>query len=183
MTCLGQRAGMASELSDDDGPVLDDPDPLTRFGRALEESAIELLAVDQRPLPTGPRHEARPQIERTQLTPEARLHLRLLEQQRCALEKAHDTVERRLSAAERDLQRSNPLRRGHRDKLRTEIDRQHRAIEVTDARLAETVRSLEEARYQLNTVDRTPDRSPERGRESITRSTETRDPRALVLER
>src|SRR5204862_276387 len=28
--------------------VLDDPDPLTRFGRALEESAIELLAVDQR---------------------------------------------------------------------------------------------------------------------------------------
>jgi len=52
--------------------ILDDPDPLTRFGRALEESAIELLAVDQRPLPTGPRHEARPQIERTQLTPEAR---------------------------------------------------------------------------------------------------------------
>jgi conjugative relaxase-like TrwC/TraI family protein len=163
--------------------ILDDPDPLTRFGRALEESAIELLAVDQRPLPTGPRHEARPQIERTQLTPEARLHLRLLEQQRCALEKAHDTVERRLSAAERDLQRANPLRRGHRDKLRTEIDRQHRAIEVTDARLAETVRSLDEARYQLNTVGRTPDRSNEAGREAISRSAETRDPRPLVLER
>src|SRR5919197_1876830 len=44
--------------------ILDDRDPLTRFGRALEESAIELLAVDQRPLPSGPRHEARPEIER-----------------------------------------------------------------------------------------------------------------------
>ena len=33
---------------------LDDRDPLTRFGRALEESAVERLAVDQRPLPSGP---------------------------------------------------------------------------------------------------------------------------------
>src|SRR6266516_1314926 len=158
--------------------VLDERDPLIRFGRALEESAIELLAVDQRPLPTGPRHEARPQIERSQLTPEARLHLRLLEQQRLAFEKTHDNAERKLHAAERDLQRSNPLRRRHLDKLRTEIDLQHRAIGVTDARLAETVRSLEEASYQLNTVGRTPDRSPERGREEITRSAETRDLRA-----
>ena len=43
---------------------LDDRDPLTRFGRALEESAVERLAVDQRPLPSGPRHAARPEIER-----------------------------------------------------------------------------------------------------------------------
>lgn len=35
---------------------LDDRDPLTRFGRAIEESAIERLAVDQRPLSSGPRH-------------------------------------------------------------------------------------------------------------------------------
>src|SRR5439155_14577125 len=34
---------------------LDDRDPVTRFARALEESEIELLAVDQRPLPSGPR--------------------------------------------------------------------------------------------------------------------------------
>src|SRR6266511_2147630 len=33
---------------------LDDRDPLARFGRALEESAVEELAVDQRPLPSGP---------------------------------------------------------------------------------------------------------------------------------
>ena len=43
---------------------LDDRDPLARFGRALEESAIEELAVDQRPLPSGPKHDARPEIER-----------------------------------------------------------------------------------------------------------------------
>src|SRR5207247_1907928 len=82
--------------------------------------------------PPGPRHEARPQIERTQLTPEARLHLRLLEQQRCALKKTHDTAQRRLSAAERDLQRPNPLRRRHRDKLRTEIELRRRAVELVN---------------------------------------------------
>src|SRR5262249_27622900 len=66
---------------------LDARDPLTRFGRALEESAIELLALDQRPLPSGPRHEARPEVERHAPTPEERLHLRLLEQNRRALAK------------------------------------------------------------------------------------------------
>ena len=45
---------------------LDDRDPLARFGRALEESAVEELAVDQRPLPSGPRHDARPEIERSE---------------------------------------------------------------------------------------------------------------------
>ena len=76
--------------------VLDDRDPLTRFGRALEESAVELLAVDQRPLPSGPRHEARPEIERSALTPEEQLQLRLLEQKRRALAKTRDAAERKL---------------------------------------------------------------------------------------
>ena len=47
---------------------LDDRDPLARFGRALEESAVEELAVDQHPLPSGPRHDARPEIERSDLS-------------------------------------------------------------------------------------------------------------------
>ena len=111
------------------------------------------------------------------------MQLRLLEQQRRALEKTYDTAERKLHAAERDLQRSNPLRRRHRDKLRTEIDLQRRAMEVADARLAETVRSLQDARRQLNTVDRAPDRSPARGRDEVTRRAETRDARSLALER
>jgi hypothetical protein len=33
-------------------------------GRALEESAIDELAADQRPLRSGPRNGARPEIER-----------------------------------------------------------------------------------------------------------------------
>ena len=43
---------------------LDDRDPVTRLGQALEESAIERLAVDQRPLPSGPLHDTRAEIER-----------------------------------------------------------------------------------------------------------------------
>ena len=38
---------------------LDDRDPVTRLGQALEESAIERLAIDQRPLPSGPLHDSR----------------------------------------------------------------------------------------------------------------------------
>ena len=82
---------------------LDDRDPLARFGRALEESAVEELAVDQRPLPSGPRHDARPEIERSKLTPEERMRRRLLEQKRRALTKTRDAAERRLETAERKL--------------------------------------------------------------------------------
>ena len=117
--------------------ILDDRDPLTRFGRALEESAIELLAVDQRPLPSGPRHEARPQIERTALTPEEQLHLRLLEQKRRALAKTRDTAERKLATAQRELGRCSPLRRRRRDELRADIELQRSASRLADERLAE----------------------------------------------
>ena len=77
---------------------LDDRDPLARFGRALEESAVEELAVDQKPLPSGPRHDARPEIERTHLSPEGLLQRRLLEQKKLALTK---TQERRAAPTRR----------------------------------------------------------------------------------
>src|ERR671936_126792 len=126
--------------------VLDDRDPLTRFGRALEESAIELLALDQRPLPTGPRHEARPEVERHQPTPEERLHLRLLEQKRRALAKTRDAAERKLETAERALHRCSPPQPRRREQLRADIDLHRHAIGVADERLAEAAASLEEAR-------------------------------------
>ena len=107
---------------------LDDRDPLARFGRALEESAIEELAVDQHPLPSGPRHDARPEIERSDLTarrahasPAPRTEAR-------ALAKTLETAERKLeklsptsrgaahSAAERE-------RTAHRDRAPTPSDR------------------------------------------------------------
>ena len=163
--------------------VLDDRDPLTRFGRALEESAIELLAVDQRPLPSGPRHQTRPEIQRTPLTPEARLHLRLLEQKHRAQAKTRDIAGRKLEAAERDLDRCNPLRRGRRNQLRAEIDLQRHALERAETRLTEAVTSLDNARHQLNTLERGPERLPIRTRDELTRSAQTREAPALVLER
>jgi conjugative relaxase-like TrwC/TraI family protein len=176
--------GIARE-HESDFHLLDDPDALTRFGRALEESAIERLALDQRPLPSGPRHQARPHIERAALSPEARLHVRRLKQQCLALEKARATAEQRLVGAKRDLDRSSSLRRRHRDQLRAEIDRQRHAIERTEARLTAAVRSLQDARQQFRTVDRAPAAppTPTPGRAEIARSATTRQAPALVLER
>ena len=161
--------------------ILDDPDALTRFGRALEESAIERLALDQRALPSS--YRARPHIERTALTPEARLHLRLLEQKRRALEKTRDTAQRRLRAAQRELERCNLLRRRHRDQLRADIERQGGAVEVAESRLADVVASLQDARHQLRAGDHAPKPPVSRSRADVSRSTQSREAPALVLER
>jgi conjugative relaxase-like TrwC/TraI family protein len=161
--------------------ILDDPDALTRFGRALEESAIERLAVDQRALPSS--YRARPHIERTALTPEARLHLRLLEQKRRALEKTRDTARRRLGAAQRELERCNPLRRRHRDQLRADIERQSGAVEVAESRLADVAASLQDARRQLRAGDHAPRPPVSRSRADVSRSSQSREAPSLVLER
>ncbi len=163
--------------------VLDDRDPLTRFGRALEESAIELLAVDQRPLPSGPRHETRPEIERSALTPEEQLQLRLLEQKRVALVKTRDAAERKLVTAQRELGRYSPLRRRRRESLCVDVELQRHAIALADERLAEAISSLESARLQFRTVDRGSERVPDRMDAEMPRGERTREPRALVLER
>jgi hypothetical protein len=172
--------GIARE-HESDFHILDDPDVLTRFGRALEESAIERLAVDQRPLPSS--HRARPHIERASLTADARLHIRLLDQKRRALEKTRDTAQRKLDAAERELDHCSPLRRRHRDQLRGEIDRRRRAIAVAESRLAEVVGSLHAARRQFATVEHAPERPPSRSTSDGSRTALTRDAPALVLER
>jgi len=111
------------------------------------------------------------------------MHLRLLDRKRRALEKTRDTAERRLETAERELNRCSPIRRHRRDQLRAEIELQRHAIEVADTRLAETVTSLDNARHPLGNVDRAPDRPPNRTRDEITRSAQTREAPALVLER
>jgi hypothetical protein len=172
--------GIARE-HESDFHILDDPDALTRFGRALEESSIERLALDQRALPSS--YRARPHIERTALTPEARLHLRLLEQRRRALEKTRDTAQRRLGAAQRELERRSLLRRRHRDQLRAEIERQRSAVGVADSRLTEAVASLQDARHQLSAVDHAPRPPVSRSRADVSRSTQSREAPALVLER
>ena len=141
---------------------LDDRDPLARFGRALEESAVEELAVDQRPLPSGPKHDARPEIERSSLSPEQQMRRRLLEQKRRALLKTRDAAERKLEAAERKLAGRGVFRLRDRNELRTEIDLQRRAVDLADERLTETAALLEESKLTIRRLDRTPDH---RGRE------------------
>ena len=123
---------------------LDDRDPLARFGRALEESAVEELAVDQKPLPSGPRHDARPEIERTHLSPEGLLQRRLLEQKKLALTKTRDGAQRRLEDAERRLERSGTFRRRERAELRAELELQRHAIALANQQLVETIESIEQ---------------------------------------
>jgi conjugative relaxase-like TrwC/TraI family protein len=161
---------------------LDDRDPLTRFGRALEESAIERLAVDQRPLPSGPRHEARPGVQRRNLSLDDRGQLRLLERKRRALDKTLEIAERKLEAAERDFGRSGPLRRRRRAQLGAEIELQRHAIAVTDEQLTEGLASFEEPRIRARIVDPATVGVSGPGRDA-TRSGRTREVRAPSLGR
>ena len=146
---------------------LDDRDPLTRFGRALEESAVERLAVDQRPLPSGP--EARRRGQRSSARRSARMSSCTFgfSSRSAARSPRRATPPSESSAtAERELDRCSPLRRRRRDELRAEIELQRHAIELADTRLAETVTSLDEARLAAlrAEVDRTPAGLPARTR-------------------
>ncbi|HZT54501.1 MAG TPA: MobF family relaxase, partial [Gaiellaceae bacterium] len=117
---------------------LDDRDPVTRFAQALEESAIERLAVDQRPLPSGPLHETQAEIEKKRLSPEQRMRERLIEQQRLATAKARADAERTLAEAERKLARLGLLRCGpRREALQSEIARLRCAVRLADEKLAD----------------------------------------------
>jgi conjugative relaxase-like TrwC/TraI family protein len=126
---------------------LDDRDPVTRLGQALEESAIERLAVDQRPLPAGPLHETRAEIEQLNPTRGLRARLRLLEQERLALTKTRRRSELSLRNAERGLDRPGLLRRGRRkSQLTNEIARSQDAIRMTDERLTTLTGQLRDLR-------------------------------------
>jgi hypothetical protein len=126
---------------------LDDRDPIARMAQALEESAIERLAVDQRPLPSGPRHRTRAEIARPEVSDADRTRLKLLEQRRLATLKARESSERALRASERKLVRLPRLVRGRRrDELRAEIARERSASRLADAKLATLERAIAEAR-------------------------------------
>jgi conjugative relaxase-like TrwC/TraI family protein len=126
---------------------LDDRDPVTRLGQALEESAIERLAVDQQPLPSGPLHDSRPEIEQFNPTAQIRSRLRVLEQERLALMKSRRQAELSLKEAERQQDRVGRLRRRrHRDRLLTEVARTHAAMRMTDERLTTLAAELRDLR-------------------------------------
>lgn len=83
---------------------LDDRDPVTRLASALEESAIERLAVDQR-RPSGQTHETRAEIMRDSPDHRERQRLRAIEQERLAILKSKEQAETALRNAERDRSR------------------------------------------------------------------------------
>jgi conjugative relaxase-like TrwC/TraI family protein len=116
---------------------LDDRDPVTRLAQALEESANERLAVDQQPLPSGPLHDTRAEIEQLRPTPELRALLRSLEQQRLAMTRARQQAERTLRDAERELDRPGLIRRGRRrHQLLGDIVGCRAAVRIADERLS-----------------------------------------------
>jgi conjugative relaxase-like TrwC/TraI family protein len=117
---------------------LDDRDPVTRLASALEESSIERLAVDQRPLPSGPRHQTRAEIECAPLSERDQTTLRLLEQQRIATLKARASAERKVAEAQEKLDRLPRIGRGRRhEDLCAETARQQSAIRMADEKLAQ----------------------------------------------
>jgi conjugative relaxase-like TrwC/TraI family protein len=136
---------------------LDDRDPVTRLGQALEKSAIERLAVDQRPLPSGPLHDTRAEIEQFNPTAELRARLRVLEQQRLAIAKARQRAERTLQDAENRLDRLGPFRGGRRRELLGNVARSRTAVRMADERLTE----LAEQARELRTLPPGP-RAPQR---------------------
>jgi ATP-dependent exoDNAse (exonuclease V) alpha subunit len=122
---------------------LDDRDPIGRMAQALEESAIERLAVDQRPLPSGPRHRTRTEIERPELGERDHVRRRLLERQRLATLGVRESAERALTQAEERLDRLPRLGSGRRRaNLRAEIARERSAIRLADEKLASLRRSI-----------------------------------------
>jgi conjugative relaxase-like TrwC/TraI family protein len=141
----------------------DERDPVARMAQAIEESAVERLAVDQRPLPAGPKHRTRAEIERPHLSESDRTRLRLLEQQRLATLKVRKASERRLADAEQKLHQLPRLVRGRsRDELRAQIARERSAIHMADEKFAQLDRHVGSAK-RLTTVEPARGRGAERG--------------------
>jgi conjugative relaxase-like TrwC/TraI family protein len=137
---------------------LDDRDPVTRLGQALEESAIERLAVDQRPLPSGPLHDTRAEIEKFRPAAAQRARLRQLDQERLAIAKARRRAERSLIDVERRLDKLGGFRlRRHRDQLLKEMAYSRAAVSLADERmttLASEIRDLRTVPRRLAAPER-----------------------------
>jgi conjugative relaxase-like TrwC/TraI family protein len=147
---------------------LDDRDPVTRLASALEESTIERLAIDQRPLPSDPRHRASAEIKRPPLSESDRIKLRLLDQQRLATVRAKESAERRLAEAETTFDRLPRLVRGRRrNELRTEIARERAAIHLADQKLEAVDDEIADARRRRTVEPAVGGAENERGRRHV----------------
>jgi ATP-dependent exoDNAse (exonuclease V) alpha subunit len=118
----------------------DDRDSVARLASALEESAVERLAVDQRPHESGPRHAVRAEIDRANPSVRGSAQLRLIEQERLVLRRTRDEVVQRLNEIED--RGSRPRFRGRKNvrELQREAQGLRTAVRVADERLEELER-------------------------------------------
>jgi conjugative relaxase-like TrwC/TraI family protein len=136
---------------------LDDRNPITRLGQALEESAIERLAVDQQPLPSGPLHDTRAEIEQFKPNRALREQLRHIEQRRLAITKARHQAEDALRDAEHKLDGLGLIRRGRRRQQLLEVTARCRAaVQIADrlSGLADEARDRRNAQFGPQVCER-----------------------------
>jgi conjugative relaxase-like TrwC/TraI family protein len=116
---------------------LDDRDPVTRLASALEESAVERLAVDQRPQDNGPRHATRAEIDRAKPSGSSARQLRSIEQQRLVLRKSQKDAEDGLLTVEARIAALGILSRRRGEALKLEAQRLRTGIRLANDGLAE----------------------------------------------
>jgi hypothetical protein len=148
-------------------------DPLSRFAQPLESSGSERLALEQRPLATGPKAGTRLVLERSKRD-------RLSEQQRLATEKIRARAKEQLAEAERRLERLPFYARGsRREELRREVARERAALRLADEKLAELERRSREAKQRPPLARASRETAVER--ERAPRLERTREPEQLEL--
>ncbi len=118
----------------------DDRDPVARLAGALEESAVERLAVDQRPHESGSRQIARAEIERAVPSRRTAAQLRLIEQERLALSRMRDEAAGKLSEAEKRIDHSRLRARRRSDESRRDAQQLQAAVRIANGRLHELER-------------------------------------------
>ncbi|MGH3004710.1 MAG: MobF family relaxase [Gaiellaceae bacterium] len=158
---------------------LDERDAVTRLAQALEESAEERLASEQRPPPPRPLLGTRPVIARR--TPEervlaaAREHLRLLESVRADTERAKTLAEQRLAQTKERLTGLGWRgRRRQGEELRRQAARERSTLNLADEKLATLARERRQALDRLARAQERALRPPrDRGR-SLERPTPER---------
>jgi hypothetical protein len=125
------------------------------MAQALEESSLEPLAVDQHPLPSGPKHETRAEIQRPDGSIDLRTRLRLLEHERVATTNARRSAEQKLDQAERELAGLGFLgRRRRAPALEAEITAQREVIRVAGTTLAGIEKRRQALRSERGSLDR-----------------------------
>jgi hypothetical protein len=116
---------------------LDDRDPVARLASALEESAVERLAVDQRPHDNGPRHATRAEIDRVDLAGSRSRQLRMIDQQRLVLQKNLERAQEDLLKLEAGIAARGFIGRRRGDALKIEAKRLKTGIRLANDGLTE----------------------------------------------